>query len=211
MFARNIWELVKKEKNEMIDILYKDKMKNILERTNLSKILKKYLNEEDIYHIKDAMYSLDFWIYDKILDEMSTVKLSEQYSDSNILGIISSMMETVFWLLLYMTYLKSEWNNKKLDELYDIYCIDVLNLSKDYTKQVRERIENLESQFKEILTLRVELDDNKKFFKIASMNWSNFINTNEDIYKLVSWEDVLWFKWFLKNITYYNKRYLIPK
>jgi hypothetical protein len=86
--------LVKKEKNEMIDILYKEKMKGIFQRTNLSKILKKYLNEEDIYHIKDAMYSLDFWIYNKILEDMTTINLNEEYSDSNIFGIISSMMET---------------------------------------------------------------------------------------------------------------------
>jgi len=69
-------------------------MKNILEKANLNKILKKYLNEDDLYHIKDAMYSLDFWIYDKMLEELSTVNLSAEYSDSNILGIISSMMDT---------------------------------------------------------------------------------------------------------------------
>jgi hypothetical protein len=69
-------------------------MKSILEKANLNKILKKYLNEDDLYHIKDAMYSLDFWIYDKMLEELSTVNLSAEYSDSNILGIISSMMDT---------------------------------------------------------------------------------------------------------------------
>lgn len=211
MFAKNIWELVKKEKNEMIDILYKEKMKGIFQRTNLSKILKKYLNEEDIYHIKDAMYSLDFWIYNKILEDMTTINLNEEYSDSNIFGIISSMMETSLWFLLYITYLKKEWVNANLEELYDIYCMDVLNLSKNYTPKIRKKIENLELQFKEILILRIELDDNKNFFKIASVNWSNFVKEKGDIYKLVSWEDVLWFKWFLKNITYYNKRYLIPK
>gem|GEM_PF-6770511 len=73
-----------------------------------------------------------------------------------------------------------------MDELYDIYCIDVLNLSKNYTQQVREKIENLESRFKEILTLRIELDDNQTFFKIVSANWANFVKEKEDIYKLVS-------------------------
>jgi hypothetical protein len=64
--------------------------------------------------------------------------------------------------------------------------MDVLNLSKNYTPKIRKKIENLELQFKEILILRIELDDNKNFFKIASVNWSNFVKEKGDIYKLVS-------------------------
>jgi len=210
MFGEEIWKVVKKNDNEIIDFLYKDKVKDIFEKTNFSKILKKNLNEEDIYHIKDAMYSLDFWIYDKLLQELVDIKLHEEYSDSNILGIISSMMETMGGFLLYTTYLRNI-GVTDLEELYEIYFVDVLNVSKNYTKKLKEKIKKLETHFKDILELWIDLDDNKNFFKIAEKNRNDFIKWNIEIYKSVSWEDVLWFKWFLKNITYYNKRYLIPK
>jgi hypothetical protein len=32
-----------------------------------------------------------------------------------------------------------------------------------------------------------------------------------DILKTIIWEDIIWFRWFLKNVTYYNKRFLIPR
>ena len=38
MFSREISELVKKDKNEFLNILYKDKYQDILENKNLSKI-----------------------------------------------------------------------------------------------------------------------------------------------------------------------------
>jgi hypothetical protein len=156
------------------------------------------------------MYSLDFWIYDKLLQELVDIKLHEEYSDSNILGIISSMMETMGGFLLYTTYLRNI-GVTDLEELYEIYFVDVLNVSKNYTKKLKEKIKKLETHFKDILELWIDLDDNKNFFKIAEKNRNDFIKWNIEIYKSVSWEDVLWFKWFLKNITYYNKRYLIPK
>ncbi len=101
--------------------------------------------------------------------------------------------------------------NENFDELYEIYCIDVLNISKNYAWPITKKIKKLEVEFKKILELWLELDDNNSFFKIASTNWSDFIKWKEDVYKLVSGEDVLWFKGFLKYATYYNKRYIIPK
>lgn len=60
------------------------------------------------------------------------------------------------------------------NELYRIYCVDVLNLSKHYIQSIKEKIEELELEFKEILNLWVELDDNKDFFKIAEKNRNDF-------------------------------------
>lgn len=210
-FSKDIWKIVKKNKNEMIDYLYKEKIENIFERINLNKVLKKTLNDEDFFHIKDSMYSLDFWIYDRLLDGFADLGFKKEYSDTNILWILASLMETLFGFMLYTNYLKKN-NNNNLDDLYEIYCIDVLNINKTYAKKMIKKIKKIEIEFEKILSLWIDLDDNNNFFKIASTNWSNFIKgKEEDIYKSVSWEDVLWFKGFLKNTTYYNKRYIIPK
>jgi hypothetical protein len=44
-------------------------------------------------------------------------------------------------------------------------------------------------------------------------NWLAFTKDKgqEEIMKKSNGEDFVWFTWFLKNITYYNKRFLIPK
>ena len=105
MFSREISELVKKDKNEFLNILYKDKYQDIIESKNLSKIAKKYFSEDDVYHIKECLYSLDFRIYDRILKHISDINLKVEYSDTNIYGIISSMMETLPGFLMYLTFL----------------------------------------------------------------------------------------------------------
>jgi hypothetical protein len=120
-------------------------------------------------------------------------------------------METLPGFLLYITFMKWDKKVKNTDILYDIYCVDVLNISKTYCKALKKMILNIESKFETLLNLRIDLDDNKSYFKIAMWNWNEFTKWKDEIYKSVSGEDVLWFKWFLKNITYYNKRYLIPK
>jgi hypothetical protein len=45
-------------------------MADIFNKPDINKILKKYLDEDDIYHIKDNMYTLDFWIANTILDKL---------------------------------------------------------------------------------------------------------------------------------------------
>lgn len=212
MFGKEISDLVKKDKNEFLDDLYKNKFKEILQDNNLNKSVKKYLNQDDIYRIKECLYSMDFWIYDRLLRHLWNLNLNTEYSDTNIYGIISSMMETLPWFLLYTTYLEKNWGNDiNLDTIFEIYCIDVLNITKKYSKKLKKIILIMLSEFHDILDLRISLDDNWAYFNVALSNRKEFIKWKEDIYKSVSGEDVLWFKWFLKNITYYNKRYLIPK
>jgi hypothetical protein len=45
-------------------------MAKMFEKKDINKILKKHLDEEDVYRIKDNMYTLDFWIADTILDKL---------------------------------------------------------------------------------------------------------------------------------------------
>lgn len=210
-FGKDISVLARKDNTDLINFLYWSQYEWILSSKLDTKIFLENLQEKDIYHIKDNMYSMDFWIYEKILAGLKDVNLKDSYSDTNIFGIIASMMETLPGFLLYMTYLKTDKKNQKIEILYDIYCIDVLNISKEYSKAIKNMIIDVEKDFWELLNLWIDLDDNKDFFRIALTNWKDFTKWKENIYKSVSGEDVLWFKWFLKNITYYNKRYLIPK
>ena len=152
--------------------MYGNKFQEIFEKIKINDILKKNINEDDVYHIKDNMYTLDFWINEYLLEHINTINLKKDYSDTNILGIISYMMETTLGFLLYTTYIKHNLNRTKnntiddLSVLYDIYCIDVLNLDKTYAKKMKKLLKDMEIEFEDILKLWIEIDDNKRFFKI---------------------------------------------
>ena len=62
-----------------------------------------------------------------------------------------------------------------MDTIYEVYCVDVLNITKKYNKKMQSMIKKILSEFKEILELRISLDDNQAFFKIALSNRKEFI------------------------------------
>ena len=62
-----------------------------------------------------------------------------------------------------------------MDIIYDIYCVDVLNITKKYNKKFQSMIKKILSEFEEILKLWISLDDNKAFFQIALSNWKEFV------------------------------------
>lgn len=176
MFSHEISELVKKDKSDFLNTLYKENFTNILENKDLSKVVKKYFNDDDVYRIKECLYSLDFWIYDRLLKHLGDIDLKAEYSDTNIYGIISSMMETLPGFLMYITFLQNSENNDiNIDIIYEIYSVDVLNITKKYNKKIQSMIKKILSEFKEILGLWISLDDNEAFFKIALSNWNEFI------------------------------------
>jgi hypothetical protein len=77
---------------------------------------------------------------------------------------------------MYITFLQNDENKEiNIDVIYEIYCVDVLNLTKKYNKKIQSMIKNVLSEFSEILNLWISLDDNKAFFQIALSNWKEFI------------------------------------
>jgi hypothetical protein len=63
-----------------------------------------------------------------------------------------------------------------------------------------------------LLELWCWLDDNVQFFELFVKNWKSYISKKrvDTLYKDLSIDDIVWFRGLLKNITYYNKRFVIP-
>ena len=77
---------------------------------------------------------------------------------------------------MYITFLQNgEDKGINMDTIYEVYCVDVLNITKKYNKKMQSMIKKILSEFKEILELWISLDDNKAFFQIALSNWKEFI------------------------------------
>ncbi|MFA5748109.1 MAG: hypothetical protein WC872_03255, partial [Candidatus Absconditabacterales bacterium] len=218
-FGKSISSVVKLDKDDLIFSVYSSVSKNLSEIKNFLKITKDNLTQEDIYHIKENIYNFDFWLSNYFFEEISGLKinLNKNYSDLAILGIFANIKETFFGFLLYLTYLRLEEKNIKknlnINFIIKIYLKDFLQIDEYYHKGFVQIIENIYSTFFDIMQNWLGVDDNRDYLKIGLDNWIAFGEGKslEEISKKIIGEDVIWFKGFLKNITYYNKRFLIPK
>ncbi len=218
LIGQEVSEMVHTSDSEFIESTYKDISKN-LDHKEFIKILKKELSEQDIYHIKENIYNLDFWISKKFFRLVAEKKilLKKDYSDLAILGIFSSIRETFSGFLIYLTYLRDETNTKNIpldiSLLIKLYVQDILNIDEYYHHAIIDGINSLQADFNEIIKYWIEIDDNKDYLKIGYDNRIKFSGnkTLEETKKKIISEDIIWFKWFLKNISYYNKRFLMPQ
>lgn len=186
---------------EFIESVYQDIAKN-LEHKDFLKILKKYLTEQDIYHIKENIYNLDFWISKKFFRAVAenNILFKKDYSDLVILGIFSAIRETFSGFLIYLTYIRDQANTKDItidtQLLIRLYVQDILNVDEYYQHKIMDVITTLQAYFNEIIKHWIEIDDNKDYLKIGYDNWIKFSGNKslEETKKKIISEDIIWFK-----------------
>ena len=187
--------------NEFIASVYKD-ISVHLENKSFIKTLKKELTQQDIYHIKENIYNLDFWIskrFFRLLAE-NNILFSDNYSDLAILGIFSTIRETFSGFLIYLTYMRDQANTKGLSIdttlLVSLYIQDILNVDAYYKQKIIDTITTIQADFNEIIKHWIEIDDNKDYLKIGYDNRIKFSNnkTIEELKKKIISEDIIWFK-----------------
>ena len=105
--------------------------------------------------------------------------------------------------------------NFDLSLLKRVYILQILNWDESLFTAWSKLIDTLLEQFGAAFSLFVEFDDNKEFFSILKENWIDFVKklwkkSDSEKQSAFSYEDLLWLRWVLKHITYYNKRFLIP-
>ena len=186
---------------QFIQSVYQDIAKN-LERKDFIKIIKKEFTQQDVYHIKENIYNLDFWVsklfFRKLVDKK--ILLKKEYADTAILGIFSTIRETFFGFLIYLTYLRDPTYSKATLPhdlvLIKLYIQDVLHIDEYYHAKIVDIIEDLQADFNEIIRHWIEIDDNKDYLKIGYDNRSAFSKNKsaEELKKRIVSEDILWFK-----------------
>lgn len=141
----------------------------------------------------------------------------DRFSVFSIFGLLAGFRDTLFGYLIYKEYLQQEAPKSsqdfKLQIMQKIYLLDVIWMPEEIFDQITEALDAVHEKFADILNKWINIDDNKGYFKIWMQDWLAFIQEKSDnrVFLDVGWEDVIWFRWFLKNITFYNKRYIIPK
>ncbi len=218
MFANKISQFLSYDKDKMLDIFFGDISKILeIERNEYLDLLSNSFTNEDFERFKINFYSLDFWISDKILRFfVENIDQMKHYSISHRLWLIFFLKETFFGLLIYIYFLlqKEEQLSKKLkwEVLFNMYFEEILHFEYEDGVIFKEFFWSTLEEYKEILDLLLKLDDNKTFLEMGFNNWKIFLNEVkwDDIHSYIRWEDIIWFKDYLRAITYYNKRYFIP-
>lgn len=180
--------------------------------------LKKFFLKDVDSQIKENFYTLDFWLHQEMLKKLKPFaqEFKDMYPDGSIAGIFAFLRETLLWFLMYCTYLNSflpnEEEKEQINALKIFYIVDVLMLSDEFTPMFLTIIEDMLITYGDILKMLYEIDDNKAYFKIAKENWNvySYKKPPEEIFDKFSGEDIIWFRWFLKTITYYSKRFIQP-
>ena len=218
LLGKQVSDLVTSKPAKFLETVYGSIAQHLQAKENFVASLKKNLSTNDLFHIKENVYNIDFRVAQTAYHDIhgNKIMLNANYSDAAILGILAQIRETLWGFLLYRAFLQSQANSKRnvqLDLLNKIYIQEILHLDEYYFKKFLQVIDRVAGTFQDIIQQRLELDDNKEYFRIAMDNWIPFTQNKsvEEIVKKCSGEDFVWFAWFLKNITYYNKRFLIPK
>ncbi len=218
LLGKQVSDLVTSKPAKFIETVYGSVAQHLESKANFITVLTKQLTANDLFHIKENVYSIDFWVSQTAYHDLHGNKLvlSENYSDAAILGILAQIRETLRWFLLYRAFLQSHKTSKQnnyVELLTSIYVQEILHLDEYYYKKFVQVIDRVTDTFQDIIQLWLELDDNKEYLRIGMDNRMAFTHDKQpdEIMKKCNGEDFVRLAWFLKNITYYNKRFLIPK
>lgn len=215
-FGEQISEMVKLTSDDFLQAFYAPILSQIKDSKSFVRVLSLSLQENDLVNLKDALYKLDFWICFLFFKKLEALKLWKQYDDSLLLALFGSIRETFFWLALLFVYLeqdKRSLSHGKNEILLMIYVRDILGIKIKKADQVFKVMIETIKEVMPILKLWISLDDNKSFFALIAKNWDSFSaeKSEEQLLASFSGEDLVWFRGLLKNIAYYNKRFVIPR
>ena len=220
-YSRDISSFIKLPLNEFVYHYYEPVFSNFELWENVLKILQNAFTEQDIVRLKNSLYAFDVQLFREVISMIPWKVFKKIYNDSVMVQHLALLRETLFWFLIYYRYLQlvQESNNWKknldLSLLKRVYILQILNWDASLLSVWNHLIDTLLEQFWAAFSLFVEFDDNKEFFWILKENWIDFVKklwkkSDSEKQSAFSFEDLLWLRWVLKHITYYNKRFLIP-
>jgi hypothetical protein len=179
-------------------------------------VVKNNVTEEEYVNLKDSLYKLDYWITDVFLRKLTSLRLDKEFDDVVLLPIHGTIRETLLGLALLIVYLEQKKTKNVIDKnalLELLYVREILMFQNSGKEEwVYNALVETIKEMKPILEIWCWLDDNKQFFDLFEKNWKSYIESHkiENLYRDLSIDDIVWFRGLLKNITYYNKRYIIP-
>ena len=220
-YSSNISSLIQLSQNEFIYHYYEPIFSNFQLWENVLKILQNAFTDQDVVRLKNSLYAFDVQLFREAISMIPWKNFKKIYNDSVMVQNLALLRETLFWFLIYYRYLQmvqeaDKWKrNLDLSLLKRVYLLQILNWDESLFTIWSKLIDTLLEQFWSAFSIFVEFDDNKEFFGILKDNWIDFVKklwkkSDSEKQAAFSFEDLLWLRWVMKHITYYNKRFLIP-
>lgn len=176
------------------------------------------IDDHDIELLRDRLYCFDFWIaQDVVRFVSSTPVFADHYDSTVLLSLLGTMRETFLGLLIMLTHLRAieESHQKSYHSaiLIYLYCRDILHLHARSIIAMTDLIESLMTRYHDLLHLWINVDDNNQYLYIGftSRSTRNQDKIDTLLTTEIPLEDSIRRLGYLKNITYYNKRYFIPQ
>ena len=220
-YSSNISSLIQLSQNEFVYNYYEPIFSNFELWENVLKILQNAFTDQDVVRLKNSLYAFDVQLFREAISMLPWKIFKKIYNDSVMVQHLALLRETLFGFLIYYRYLQlvqeaDKWKrNFDLSLLKRVYILQILNRDLSLFSAWCKLIDTLLEQFWSAFSTFVEFDDNKEFFSILKENWIDFVRklwkkSDSEKQSAFSYEDLLRLRWVLKNITYYNKRFLIP-
>lgn len=211
-FEEKISTLVQLDTNTFLKTIYQNKTQ-VFTKKNWIDLLIKHYNQNDVYHIKENLYNIDFWINESYCD-LAKEQLTHQniFDAKSILQIYAQHRETLLWFLLYISKINQRHKEER-NFFINVYNKNIIHIAEQWLPIWNNIINTLYEKYQDILEAILHIDDNEDFLRMGEENRERFTKKTPipDIQKQITGEDYLWFKGYLKSITYYNKRFFIPK
>ena len=174
LFGGKISQAINK-KNDILSTLYQPIFALMPSLKMLPELVHKHIDKDDIYHIKDSLYTFDFWLrHHCMCKRHEKIKTREEdYTPMNILGFVAQARETMLGLYLYMYYCEKQ-ETQHMDILLELYCTDILHIADHYVELLIECIKELYLTYYTLLEQWVVLDDNQKYMELSLTNRNKF-------------------------------------
>lgn len=213
-FGEDITYSIKHTDEELVQWMYSSYTQIVDGKHILSHIIAT-THDTDIVHIKDRMYALDFWLYAKMREKIGENDLSG-YDSPVLLYMYSMMKETLFGFFLYVHYVRHQeevhQKNYHSQTLIALYSRLVFGTKNDEIIFLWDVMNIMLDEYSDILSLWILLDDNQDYMYIGFNNRISRCDMHHDETKMnISDEDTIRFLSYLKHISYYNRRLLIPQ
>lgn len=215
-FANKITNLVNWENADIIRYIYwpfVDIMNGSDYSNYLIDIINQNINNSNISRLKDSLYLLDLHMWRDFGELLrDNTNLYNHYNWHQLMHIFADLRDTLFAVCILARYLLSLSSKSKIDLMIDdvtqLYISDVIMI--DNVNLLLEPIKILIDRYSYYLDLWINMDENEKYLKVFHDSRSKHLyNIYNEIDSNVYDEDIIRFRGYLRNITYYNKRILI--
>ncbi len=167
----------------------------------------------ELKNIKESVYTLDYRLYDDLMKSLYKLRLCSLMDPSEKCIFAAFLRDSLLGccIFYYAMLRKSseKWLNLFQKRFLSIYFQYTLSCNEKDVLSLTALIEELCEYNWKILSKICEIDDNPYFLEVGLDCRLLYINKheNEDDFLI---EDELWLYGYLKHITYYNKRSIIP-